>query len=83
MLTRDHSRLNLQQINSLKLKFQLEGIVEDGSDIIAPGWEEASEIKHLEVDWNQEEEDDINLRTRSILTHIDDWLKRKKHENGS
>ena len=30
VLKRDHSRLTLQEINSLRLKFQLEGIVEDG-----------------------------------------------------
>ena len=69
VLKRDHSRLTLQEINSLKLKFQLEGIIEDGSDIVEPGWEETSESKILEVDWNQEEEDDINPRTRYILSH--------------
>ena len=44
-LIRDHSRLKLQQINSLKLKFQVEGIVEDGSNTIDPRWEEASDSK--------------------------------------
>ena len=76
-MRRDHSRLTLQQINSLKLKFQIEGIIEDGSNIVEPGWEEANESKLQEVDWNQEEEDDINLRTRSILTYTNDWLKRQ------
>ena len=46
----DYSRLTLQETNSLKLKFQLEGVVEDGSDIVKPGWEEAGELKKLEVD---------------------------------
>ena len=41
----DHSRLTLTQINSLKLKFQLEGVVEDALDIVEPKWEEASERK--------------------------------------
>lgn len=77
VIRKDHSRLTLQQINALKLKFLLDGVIEDGSDIIELGWEETSEMKQLEVDWDQEEEDDINLRTRSILTHIDNWLRRR------
>ena len=37
VLRRDHSRLTLPQVGSLKLKFQLEGVVEDGSDIVKLG----------------------------------------------
>ena len=45
VIKRDHLRLTLSQINSLELKFQLEGVIEDGSNIIEPGWEKASELK--------------------------------------
>ena len=77
----------MQQINYLKLKFQLEGIIEDGLDIVELGWEEVSDSKKLKVDCNQEEEDEINLRTRFILTHSDNWLRRQSmkvvHESPS
>lgn len=69
VVKRDHSRLTLPQINSLKFKFKLEAIVEDGLDVVEPGWEEANEQKQLEVDWNRAKEDDVNLRTRSILSY--------------
>lgn len=59
------------------MKLQLEGLVEDDLDIVEPGWEEASELKQFEVDWDLEEEDDINQRTRSILIHKDNWLRRR------
>ena len=72
----NHSRLTLQQINSLRLKFQIEGVIEDGSDMVEPGWEESSESKSLAVDWNQDEEEDINLRDIFILTCTNDWLKK-------
>ena len=70
-------RLTLQQINSFRLKFKIEGINDDGSDIVEPGWEESSETKSLAVDWSKDEEDDVNLRARFILTYTDDWLQRK------
>ena len=38
VIRKDHSRLTLQQINYLKLKFQLEGIDDDGSYIMKLGW---------------------------------------------
>ena len=44
------------------MRFQLDGVVEDGSEIVKP---------QLEVDWIQGEKDDINLRTIPILTHTD------------
>lgn len=72
-----HSRLPLLKISSLNLKFWLEGVVEDGSNIIEPGWEEVSDLKQLEIDWNHGEDDNINLRTRSILTHMDNWSRRR------
>ena len=34
-------------------------------------------MKFLAVDWSKDEEDDINLRARFILTFTDDWLQRK------
>ena len=71
-MRKDQSRLTLQQINSYRLKFKIEGVVDDGSDIVKPGWEESSEAKSLVVDWNKEEEDDINLRARFILTFTND-----------
>lgn len=77
VLRRDHSRLIVQQINSLKLKFQIEGIIEDGSYMIEPSWEESNESKSLVVDQNYDEEEDINLRARFILTYTDDWLKKQ------
>ena len=55
----------------------MEGVDDDGLDIVEPGWEESSELKFLAVDWNKDVEDDINLRSRFILTFIDDWLQRK------
>jgi hypothetical protein len=76
VLVRDHSRLTIQQIREFKLKFQLYGIVEDGTEVIEPGWDR--EEKHLGVDWGQDEDDDINLRTRTILTCTDNWLKRQR-----
>ena len=33
--------------------------------------------KSLVVDWNQDQEEDINLRDRFIFTCIDDWLKKQ------
>ena len=60
-----------------KLKFKTEGVVDDGLDIVELGWEESSELKFLAVDWNKDVEDDINLRSRFILTFTDDWLQRK------
>ena len=33
--------------------------------------------KSLVVDWNQDEEEDINLRARFIFTYTDDWLKKQ------
>ena len=58
--------------------FKTEGVVDDCSDIVELGWEESSELKFLAVDWNKDVEDDINLRSRFILTFTDDWLQRKK-----
>lgn len=43
VVKRDHSRLTLPKISSLKLKFKLEGIIEDGFDFLEARWEEASE----------------------------------------
>ena len=59
------------------MKFKIEGINDDGSDIIEPIWKESSEMKSLAVDWNKDEEDHINLRTRFILTYTNNWLQRK------
>ena len=59
------------------MKFKKEGVVDDGLDIVEPSWEESNELKFLAVDWNKDEEDDINLRARFILTFTDDWLQRK------
>lgn len=81
VLKKDHSRLTLQQINSFKLKFKTQGIVEDGSCLVEPEWEESNETKFLTVDWSKEEDDDINWRARSILTYTDDWLQRKRTGN--
>ena len=53
VIKRYHLRLTLPQINSFKLKFQLEGVVEDDSNIIKLGWEEVSELKQLIVDQSQ------------------------------
>lgn len=64
----------MQQINSFRLKFKIEGVVDDGSNIVEPGWEESSELKSLAFNWNKDEEDDINLRARFLLTFTDDWL---------
>ena len=50
VVKRDHSRLTVPQINSLKLKFKLERIIEDGLDVVELGWEEASEQKQLEME---------------------------------
>ena len=78
-MRRDHSRLTLQKINSLELKFKTEGVIEDGSDMVEPGWEESNESNSLVVDWNQDEEEDTNLRARFILNYTDDWLKKKSN----
>jgi hypothetical protein len=74
VLIKDHSRLTLQQISSFRLNFKIQGIIEDGSSLIEPGWEGSNETKFLTVDWSKEEDEDINLRARSIFTYIDDWL---------
>ena len=60
------------------LKFKIERMIEDGLDMIELVWEESNESKSLVVDWNQDEEEDIDLRARFILTYIDDWLKKKR-----
>ena len=77
VLLRDHSRLTLQQINSFKLKFNIKGIVDDGSDIVEPDWNESNEMKSLAVDWYKEEEDDINWMAKFILTYTYDWLQKR------
>ena len=64
----------MQQIKSFRLQFKIEGVVDDGSDTVEPSWEESSELKFLVVDWNKDEEDDINLTARFILKFIGDWL---------
>lgn len=35
------------------------------------------------VDWNRDEKDDINLRTRSILASTDNWLRQKRTKSSS
>lgn len=67
----------------MKLKFRTEGVIKDGSDIVEPGWDESNKSKSLVVDWNQDEEDDINLRARFIFTYTDDWLKKQSKKVGS
>lgn len=59
----------------------MQGIIKDRSSLIEPGWEGSNETKFLTVDLNKEEDDDINLRARSILTYTDDWLQGKRKEN--
>ena len=44
-MRKDHSRLTLQKIDSFRLKFKTEGVVDDGSDIFEPSWEESNEMK--------------------------------------
>jgi hypothetical protein len=77
ILKRDHSRLTLQQIESLNLNFRTEGINDDGSDMIEPGWQETNATQSLTFDWSKEEEDDINMRARFILSCTDDWLQKR------
>ena len=48
--------------------------------MIEPGWRELNEIKSLAIDWYKDEEDDIILRARFILTYMDDWLQKKARE---
>ena len=59
------------------MKFNVEGIVDDSSKMVEPGWRESHEANFLTVDWNKEEEDDINRRMRFILTYTDDWLQQR------
>ena len=69
VLQRDHTRLTLKQIKSFNLKFNVEGIVDDGSNMEEPGWKESNELKFLAVDWHKEEDDNVNRRMRFILTY--------------
>lgn len=48
------------KINSFKMKFNIRGINDDGSDMVEPGWKESNEMKSLAVDCYKDEEDDIN-----------------------
>lgn len=63
------------------MNFKTQEIIEDDSSLIEPGWEGSNETKFLTIDWNKEEDGDINLRSRSILTYRHDWLQGKRKEN--
>lgn len=63
------------------MKFKTQGIIEDGSSLIESSWEGSDETKFLTIDWSKEEDDDINLRARSIFTYTDDWLQGKRKGN--
>ncbi len=45
--------------------------------MIEPSWDESHESKSLVVDWNQDEEEDMNLRARFIFTYTNDQLKKQ------
>ncbi len=77
VLQKDHTRLTLQQIKAFKLKFNVEGIMDDGLNLVEPGWKKLEKARFLVVDWFKEEEDDINRRIRFILTYMDDWLQQR------
>ena len=61
----------------------MEGVIEDDLDMVEPSQEESNEAKSISVDWNQDEEEDINLRARFILTYIYDQLKKQSKKFGN
>jgi len=59
------------------LKFNVEGIVDDGLKMVEPNWRKSHEANFFIVDRNKEEEDDINQRMRFILTYTNEWLQQR------
>lgn len=71
-------RMVLEQVISLQVKLDIDGLEEDYLELFEPGYLAQVETKVSYIKWDGEEEDDIQQKTKRVLERTAEWVERKK-----
>lgn len=71
-------RLVLEQVISLQIKIDIKGLEEDYLELFEPGYLAHAETEMPPINWDEEENDDIQSRTERVLDRTVAWVAKKK-----
>lgn len=75
---RGNMRLVLEQVVSLQIQLDAKGLEEDYLELFEPGYFACAEAEMPPINWDEEENDDIQLRTKGVLERTAAWVANKK-----
>lgn len=65
----------------MRIRFSIEGVTDDGSDLIKPNFKGLLDTKEINVDWSNKEEDEIECITQHVLKLTEKWLQAKREQS--
>lgn len=71
-------RMVLEKVISLQIKLDTEGLEENYLELFEPRYSSRAKIEMPPIDWDEEEKDDIQLRTKGVLERTAAWVANKK-----
>lgn len=84
VLKRAHLRLEVKQINDYGLKINTPNIVDDENDFLDPQFVDDRKPEVIpEIDWKEDEEEQIQTKTILVILRIEKWVRKKKLSRSS
>lgn len=68
----------LEQVVSLQVKLDIRGIQEDYLELFEPRYLDQAELEMSCINWDVEEEDDIQLKTKTVLERTIEWVNKRR-----